>query len=121
MFKWLKNLFKNKEIIFCKDCRWCIPSTNTPTPLELNPKWEYAKCNSPLNLKKEKLETHKLYTHKLYLVGDGELNRPKRKRITYCSILRDISGIYGGGCGKKGRWFEPMVAPQNLPDKKVKL
>jgi len=111
MFQWVKNLFKDKETVFCKDCRWCIPRSDLQsTPHDQNPKWEFAKCESPLNFEEEK----KLEDHKLYLVGDGDLDIAEPKRIVkYCEFARSSHA-----CGKKGRWFEPMVAPE-IPENKT--
>jgi len=106
MIKWLINLFKKKEVLFCKECRWCV--TGKPgNGITDNPKWAFAKCISPSNFEKpEKLEDHHLF-----LVGDGDLNlselelelelEPKRKS-KYCEYAR----AYSYYCGKKGRWFE---------------
>jgi len=110
MFKWFKGLFKRKDTVckdtvFCRDCRWCSPGLyllGFP-----NSKWRFAECISPLNYKKPT----DLKNHRLYLVGNGSLEVSKTRILIFCNGLRNSQR----GCGKEGRWFEPMVVPQ-IPD-----
>jgi len=100
MFKWLKKIFKKREVVYCKDCRWCKPAMGQKSRIDVNnPIWRYAECKSPKN--KEKIKSTREYKE-LILVADGDLKEDIKYRPiwVFCSTLRRFD------CGKKGKWFE---------------
>ena len=74
---------------YCSDCRWCEPNGSP----------HYDKCNAPQNIERE----------------DGlDLVRPRpplaRRNWAWCHDHREdnlFQAIFGGTCGRRGRWFEP--------------
>jgi len=97
MFKWILKLFKKREVVYCKDCRWCFPAYEQEGRKDIdNPIWYFAKCLSPHHFNKAKKEYHDLI-----LVADGELKAVETgKEQEYCMLSRKYM------CGSRGRWFE---------------
>ena len=102
MFKWLKNLFKKREVVYCKDCRWCEPAMDQKDRTDVdNPIWLGAACKSPNNVETKEEDT------KLILVADGELKKETKIEpiFNFCFSLRNT--VVFDICGPKGKWFEP--------------